>query len=90
MRVIAGAFKGRKLESPADQQVRPTTDKVKEAMFSMLPGDLPGAVCADFFAGSGTLGACALKSERSCILCDSSREAVDIILERLGTDAEEV
>ena len=63
-----------------------------EALLDILLESLcpPGGVCADFFAGSGTLGACALKSERSCILCDSSREAVDIILERLGTDAEEV
>ena len=47
-------------------------------------------LCADFFAGSGTLGACALESGRECLLCDSSREAVDTILDRLGMFVREV
>ena len=50
----------------------------------------PDGFCADFFAGSGTLGACALDSGRDCLLCDSSREAVDTILDRLGMFAKEV
>ncbi len=50
----------------------------------------PEGVCADFFAGSGTLGACALESGRDCLLCDSSREAVDTILDRLGMFAAEI
>ncbi len=63
-----------------------------EALLDILLDSLcpPGGVCADFFAGSGTLGACALRRDCSCLLCDSSREAVDIMLDRLGLFAQEV
>ena len=56
MRVIAGKYKGRKLESPKSNAIRPTTDKVKEAVFGSLQFDIPGAVVLDAFAGSGSLG----------------------------------
>lgn len=56
MRVIAGKYKGRKLESPKSSAIRPTTDKVKEAVFGSLQFDIPGAVVLDAFAGSGSLG----------------------------------
>ncbi|MDD5017957.1 MAG: RsmD family RNA methyltransferase, partial [Eubacteriales bacterium] len=55
MRVVAGAYKGRRLICPAGN-VRPTTDKVKEAMFGALQFDIEGAVVLDAFAGSGALG----------------------------------
>lgn len=63
-----------------------------QALLQILLDSLcpPGGVCADFFAGSGTLGACALESGLDCLLCDSSREAVDTILDRLGLLAREV
>ncbi len=63
-----------------------------EALLDVLLESLcpEGGLCADFFAGSGTLGACALRSGRDCLLCDSSREAVDTILDRLGLFALEV
>ena len=56
MRVIAGKYKGRKLESPKSSAVRPTTDKVKEAVFGSLQFLIPGAKVLDAFAGSGALG----------------------------------
>ena len=56
MRIIAGELKGRKLETPADNRVRPTTDKVKEAIFSMISGYIPDATVIDMFAGTGSLG----------------------------------
>ena len=56
MRVIAGKYKGRKLLSPKGKDIRPTTDKVKEAVFGSLQFDIPGAVVLDAFAGSGALG----------------------------------
>ena len=51
MRVIAGKYKGRKLYSPEDSSVRPTTDKVKEACFSILTNDIYDARVLDLFAG---------------------------------------
>lgn len=58
MRVIAGTAKGRRLHSVKGQAVRPTADRVKEALFSMLGSrfDLEGAALLDLFAGSGALG----------------------------------
>lgn len=56
MRVIAGALKGRRLCSPRGGAVRPTADRVKEAMFGALHFQLAGAAVLDAFAGSGALG----------------------------------
>jgi 16S rRNA (guanine966-N2)-methyltransferase len=56
MRIIAGEFRGRVLKPPADRRVRPTADRVREAWFSILGPDLPGATVLDLFAGSGALG----------------------------------
>ena len=60
MRIIAGKYRGRKLESPSDMDVRPTTDKMRERIFSMLQHArypaLNGAQVMDIFAGTGALG----------------------------------
>jgi len=56
MRVIAGAYKGRRLACPKGDAVRPTTDKVKEAMFGAIQFQIQGANVLDAFAGSGALG----------------------------------
>ena len=71
MRVIAGEFKGRKLAAPKGPDVRPTADRVKEAIFSMLQPGQDGAVCLDLFAGSGALGIEALSRGASRVyFCD--------------------
>ena len=56
MRVIAGTARGRPLKSPRGTTVRPTTDRVREAMFSSLAPVVPGARVLDLFAGTGALG----------------------------------
>jgi 16S rRNA (guanine(966)-N(2))-methyltransferase RsmD len=56
LRVITGTARGRKLIAPPGTDVRPTTDKVKESIFSIIQFEVPGAVCLDLFAGSGQLG----------------------------------
>ena len=53
MRIITGDFKGRRLEMPENNNIRPTTEKVKEAIFSIIAGNLEDAVCVDLFAGTG-------------------------------------
>lgn len=55
MRVIAGRLGGRRLRAPKGRTTRPTSDRVREALFSML-GELDGSVALDLFAGSGALG----------------------------------
>lgn len=56
MRVIAGTAKGRRLSAPPGRATRPTSDRVKEALFSSLQPRLPGARVLDLYAGSGALG----------------------------------
>ncbi|GAA0078015.1 16S rRNA (guanine(966)-N(2))-methyltransferase RsmD [Clostridium sp. CTA-5] len=56
MRIISGKARGRKLIPPATMETRPTLDRVKEAMFSMIQGYIPDAVVIDVFAGTGSLG----------------------------------
>jgi 16S rRNA (guanine966-N2)-methyltransferase len=55
VRVVAGEFKGRTLHAPRGSKTRPTADRVREALFSML-GDVSGARVLDLFAGSGAMG----------------------------------
>jgi 16S rRNA (guanine966-N2)-methyltransferase len=56
MRIVAGAAKGRRLVAPKGDEVRPTADRVKEALFSSLQPLIPGARVLDLYAGSGGLG----------------------------------
>ncbi len=80
MRVIAGKYKGRKLEAPLDMSVRPTTDKVKEALFDIIMADVPGAVFCDLFAGSGAIGIEALsRGADKCWFCDADRTSIRLV-----------
>ena len=80
MRVIAGDYKGRKLQPPADNSVRPTTDKVKEALFSILNEKIWGSRVLDLFSGTGNLGIEALSRGASeCIFGDNSRDSLRLI-----------
>lgn len=56
MRIIAGEFKGRRIEPPEGRHTRPTSDKVREAIFSILMEEIYGSVFCDVFAGSGAMG----------------------------------
>lgn len=80
MRVIAGSARGLKLISPDGIKTRPTLDRVKEALFSMLYPYLNGAVVLDLFAGSGALGIEALSrgADKSYFI-DNSQEAISCI-----------
>ena len=82
MRVIAGEARGRSLEAlPGTDVTRPTLSQVKEAMFSIVQFDLPGARVLDLYAGSGQLGIEALsRGAARCVFLDENREAVNIIM----------
>lgn len=56
VRIIAGAWRGRRIEIPEGTAVRPTPDRVRETLFNWLQGALPGARCLDLYAGTGVLG----------------------------------
>ena len=91
MRVITGKYKGRKLESPPGNDTRPTTDKVKEAVFDMIAPWLDGAVCVDLFAGTGGLGIEALsRGADKCVFCERDRKTLGIVrsnIAKCGEDA---
>lgn len=83
MRIIAGTAGGLRLQSPPTDRIRPTGDRVREALFSML-GDLRDTVVVDAYAGAGALGLEALsRGARRCYFFDTSREAIDIIRENV-------
>jgi len=80
MRVIAGQAKGHNLKAPEGLATRPTSDKVKGSLFSMITGHFYGAKVLDLFAGSGGLGIEALsRGSESCVFIDMSNDAVACI-----------
>ena len=80
MRIITGEYKGRRLETPKDNSVRPTSDKVKEAIFSIIAFDVAESVCVDLFAGTGNLGLEALsRGAQRCYFGDKSRESIALV-----------
>jgi len=80
MRIISGTARGAQLFAPKGMDTRPTTDKVKESLFNMLQGEVPGATVLDLFAGSGGLSLEALsRGADRAVLVDQSREAIGCI-----------
>lgn len=80
MRVIAGNMGGRKLVTPKGTQTRPTPDRVREALFSMLLPHLPDAQVLDLFAGSGALGIEALSRGAGHVtFVEQARAALDAL-----------
>ena len=80
MRIITGEYRGRRLESPAGYDVRPTSDKVKEAVFNIIMNEVWDATCVDLFAGTGNLGLEALsRGAKKCYFGDNSRESINLI-----------
>lgn len=94
MRVIAGSAKGHRLISLKGTHTRPTLDRVKESLFSVIAGYLPEARVLDLFSGSGSLAIEALSRGAGSALCvERSRQAVRVIhknleLTRLASKAE--
>jgi 16S rRNA (guanine966-N2)-methyltransferase len=84
LRVVAGAFKGRRLAAPRGVRTRPTADRVREALFSML-GDVGGARVLDLYAGSGALGIEALsRGAASAVFVERDPQAVAAIERNLA------
>lgn len=87
MRIIAGTHRGRPIRAPRGMETRPTTDRVREALFSII-GDLQGDIVLDCYAGSGALGLEALsRGAANVTFIESGRRACEVIsrnLEGLG------
>ena len=83
MRVIAGRLGGRRFRAPAGRATRPTSERVREALFAML-GSLEGAVVLDLFAGSGALGIEALsRGAERVVFVERDERAVRTLKENL-------
>ena len=86
MRVIAGSARGRPLRCLDDKRVRPTLDRVKEAVFSSLTPRLPGSRVLDLFAGSGALGIEALsRGAGAAVFLEIDQQACDMIKHNLSS-----
>ena len=84
MRVITGKARGVQLKTPEGQLTRPTADRVKEALFSIINFDIPGANVLDLFAGTGQLGIEALsRGAKSAVFVDMREDSCKIIRENL-------
>lgn len=84
MRVIAGEKKGRKLNSPKGDLVRPTPDKVKGAMFNIINTNVEGAIILDLFAGSGALGIEALsRGAKKVYFGDYEKSSINLVEKNL-------
>ena len=84
MRVITGKARGIQLKTPEGMQTRPTADRVKEALFSIINFDIPGAAVLDLFGGTGQLGIEALsRGANSAVFVDAREDACKIIRENL-------
>ena len=86
MRVITGTARGRKLATPSNNDIRPTTDNVKESIFNIIQFDIEGRRVLDLFAGTGQLGIeCLSRGAESAVFVDQSREAVKLVRDNLKT-----
>ncbi len=84
MRVITGSAKGIRLKTPNGQKTRPTADRVKEAVFSMIQFDVQGSVFLDLFAGTGQMGIEALsRGAKEAVFVDSWKDACNLVRENL-------
>ena len=80
LKIITGSAKGRILKTLDGEATRPTSERIKEAMFSSIQFDIESRRGLDLFAGSGQLGLEALsRGAESCMFIDSSRDAMDVV-----------
>lgn len=80
MRVISGKVRGLKLDAPKNDDVRPTTDRVKESLFNIINPYVLEAKVLDLFAGTGSLGIeCLSRGASECVFVDVSKESLNIV-----------
>lgn len=86
MRIIAGDLKGRKLFTPNDKKIRPTSDKVKESYFNIIANYIEDSVVVDLFSGTGNLGLEAISRGASrCYFVDKSKDSIALTIKNIKT-----
>jgi len=85
MRIISGIQKGRRLLTPKNKSIRPTSDRVKESIFNILGDAVEGKIVLDLFAGTGNLGIEALsRGAKRVVFVEKGREAIRLIEKNLS------
>ena len=80
LRVISGKARGLKLDTPKNQDVRPTTDRVKESLFNVINSYIMDSNILDLFAGTGSLGIeCLSRGAKNCVFVDKSKDSINIV-----------
>ncbi len=80
MRVISGKYRGKRLNSPIGNDIRPTGDKVKESIFNAIQFDIAGSRFLDLFAGSGSIGIEAMsRGAEFTLFSDSSKASIELL-----------
>ena len=86
MRIIAGIYKSRKIESVPGMNVRPTPDRLRESLFSILALDIDGSTFVDAYAGSGSVGLEAIsRGARKVIFLEKDKAAISVLKQNLVT-----
>ncbi len=86
MRIIAGRFRGRRLLSPNDRSIRPTSDRLRETIFNVLSHRVQGKSVLDLFAGTGAMGIEALsRGAAGCTFIDRDRQAIERVAKNVQT-----
>ncbi|MFZ7132058.1 MAG: 16S rRNA (guanine(966)-N(2))-methyltransferase RsmD [Eubacteriales bacterium] len=84
MRVITGVAKGRKLSSPKNDRIRPTTDRIKESLFNIISLRVEGSTFLDCFSGTGSIGIEAMsRGAKTVFFIDNHKESIQIIHKNL-------
>ena len=84
LRLIGGRWRGRKLDFPESEELRPTPDRVRETLFNWLQWVIPGAHCLDLFAGSGALGFESLsRGAAQCVFVENNPHALQAIAKHI-------
>ena len=85
MRVITGTARGRRLKTPENYDIRPTTDNVKESVFNIIQFDIEGRRVLDLFAGTGQLGIeCLSRGAATVVFVDRRADEVKLMLLKAG------
>ena len=86
MRVITGTARGRRLETLEGEDVRPTTERIKEAVFSIIQFEIMGHTFLDLFAGSGQMGIEAIsRGASSAYFVDASKKSLDVVKKNISS-----
>ncbi len=80
MRVIAGKYKGRRLQAPRGREIRPTSDRLRESIFNIIGAEIAGHNIIDIFAGTGAMGIEALsRGAAHAVFIDKHSRALDVV-----------